>query len=300
MTSAQTQFASKVAELIKQSKALAPAARKNVIEMLDAARKQILGQIASLDPSSFSALQLNALKHSIDRVMDEFRQQATNAIQGLEEAAFSTGAATVAQPLAAIGLDSGVLGIAQVSRTTLSIAQSYTADLIGGLAKDSAARLNASIQRAFLGGQQITDIIQQIGKALNHGEGFTGFFGPIGKRATAISINEVLRVHSIAAQARLEDAAQRHPDLEKEWDHINVAKVPRVTHLAADGQVRKVDEAFLVGGEQLMYPRDPNGSAENTIGCHCMMKPRFPASALKATSADRDLLGSLGISVSAA
>jgi hypothetical protein len=37
----------------------------------------------------------------------------------------------------------------------------------------------------------------------------------------------------------------------------------------ADGQVRKANEPFDVGGEELMYPRDPSGSPENTINCHC-------------------------------
>jgi hypothetical protein len=49
-----------------------------------------------------------------------------------------------------------------------------------------------------------------------------------------------------------------------------------------------------------MYPRDPNGSAENTIGCHCMQGPYFAADALKPTASQKGLLDSLGISVTAA
>ena len=43
----------------------------------------------------------------------------------------------------------------------------------------------------------------------------------------------------------------------------------RDDHAEADGQEVGMDEAFDVGGEQLMYPGDPAGSAGNTINCRC-------------------------------
>jgi len=47
----------------------------------------------------------------------------------------------------------------------------------------------------------------------------------------------------------------------------------RDIHAAADGQVVGIDEPFIVGGEALMYPLDPNGSAENVINCRCTIVP---------------------------
>jgi hypothetical protein len=49
-----------------------------------------------------------------------------------------------------------------------------------------------------------------------------------------------------------------------------------------------------------MYPRDPNGSAENTINCHCVLVPAFDEDALKPSSEQSDLLRRLGISISVA
>lgn len=43
----------------------------------------------------------------------------------------------------------------------------------------------------------------------------------------------------------------------------------RHAHSAADGQEVPLDMPFTVGGEALMYPGDPNGSADNTINCRC-------------------------------
>jgi HK97 family phage portal protein len=43
----------------------------------------------------------------------------------------------------------------------------------------------------------------------------------------------------------------------------------RHAHSEADGQEVPIDMPFNVGGEKLMFPGDPNGSAENTINCRC-------------------------------
>jgi len=49
----------------------------------------------------------------------------------------------------------------------------------------------------------------------------------------------------------------------------------RDAHAEADGQVVGVDEAFVVDGEELQYPGDPSGSAENIIQCRCSILPEF-------------------------
>lgn len=295
---ADQQFAAKVAQLLAQSMNLTTDARKKILEMLDAVRTQIIGQLAQLDPKNFTAMQLGVLKQQIDALMAKFGSDATNMLDDYETKGFNLGAATVADPLQSLGLESSTFG--QISQTALGVVQGYTADLVTALSADAAAKLNGVIQRAFLGGQSITDIIDQVGRALSGDQGFSGVFSAIGKRATDVTMNEILRVHSIAGQARLEDAAQRHPDLQKQWHHLSIAKVPRPSHVYADGQVVNVDQPFVVDGEELMYPRDPNGSPENTINCHCLSAPYFAAGALKPTAHQKGLLDALGISVSAA
>jgi hypothetical protein len=199
----------------------------------------------------------------------------------------------VNQPIEAVF---GPLPLGQVSSSTLAIAQGYTADLITGLSQQASARVNAAIQRAFLGGQSMTDIYKQIGKALSNGE-FDGVLGPIGSRAVAIGDNEILRVQSLATQARMEDLLDRHPDLQKQWWHVAASLHPRPLHVLASGQVVDVVKPFIVAGEELMFPRDPSGSPENTINCHCLSRPYFAADALKPSAEQRGLLDSLGIKV---
>jgi len=62
--------------------------------------------------------------------------------------------------------------------------------------------------------------------------------------------------------------------LRKEW--VSAGDGPereggrvRDDHWDADGQIVGMDDAFDVGGESLMYPGDPAGSAENVINCRC-------------------------------
>ncbi len=47
----------------------------------------------------------------------------------------------------------------------------------------------------------------------------------------------------------------------------------RDAHLAADGQTIALDGSYLVGGETLDFPGDPDGSAENIIKCRCIELP---------------------------
>lgn len=297
------QFAAKLNELITQTKELAPAARTKVLELLDHARIEILGRLASVDGQSFTAAQLTSLKQSIEHAMDDFRRDATKFVDGVEQHSAKLGSLTASAPLVSAGLEAVALG--QVNATTLAIAQGYTADLITNLSRTAANEINGVLQRAFLGGQSWDQIVQQIGKGLG-ATGRVSVFDAIGERATVIAQNEILRVHAMSTQARLEDLGDRHPDLKKAWKHLPAARWPRISHLLADGQVKLITEPFDIPpypgamAEQLMYPRDPNGTARNTINCHCMELPYFDAEALKPSAAQKGLLESLGISISAA
>lgn len=55
----------------------------------------------------------------------------------------------------------------------------------------------------------------------------------------------------------------------KEWVALLDSKT-RVDHVKSDGQVVLINEPFVVGGELLQYPRDPNASLEQTARCRCI------------------------------
>jgi hypothetical protein len=66
-----------------------------------------------------------------------------------------------------------------------------------------------------------------------------------------------------------DDVPQERPMI-KEWVTV-LDERTRLTHVVADGQRRPMDQAYLVGGDRLMYPGDYSLGAkpENTINCRC-------------------------------
>ncbi len=83
-------------------------------------------------------------------------------------------------------------------------------------------------------------------------------------RAKTIAITE-----TGAAWGTARNEAMTEVGGNKKWLTSGNANV-REAHADANGQVVPVDEAFSVGGEDLRYPCDPDGSPENVINCHCV------------------------------
>lgn len=289
------EYAKKLDELVRQAKKPTAEAQRAIEKLLSDMSREILGDIAKTDPASYSAQRLKELKAAVDRAAQEFSRDASSKLASIQQQTYSAATATVDSTVSAA--TGGVLVHPIIDTKALQIVQGYSADLISGISREASTKINLAIQRAYMGGADLTTLVNQVGSALENGK-FTGIFSAVGDRAVTIATNEVMRVHSLASQARIEDLAEHHPELGKQWKHIPAARVPRISHLLADGQVRKASEPYDVGGEDLMYPRDPSGSAENTINCHCLSMPHLPPEALKPTDSERSLLNSLGISVS--
>lgn len=309
--SRRAQFEEQIRMVLRQSRSLEPEARQRILDLLAEARRRIVAQLASLRvDQTFLRANLRQLKQEIEIAFNEFSGKAAQVTQQLQQRSAQLGIATVNIPLAAVRKPLPFpVGL---SRTTLGIAQDFSADLISGLSKQAAAQVNAALQRAFLGGQSLTSIIEQVAQGLG-APGKLDLFSKIGERATTIAINEIKRVHSIAAQERLRLAAERNADLKKQWRWVDVGQRPRpghqmdAIHGGANGQVRPVNEDFLVasgmgggGLESLAFPRDPKGSAGNTINCHCIVVPYFDAedlADLRPSDEQRRLLEEFGISI---
>jgi hypothetical protein len=109
--------------------------------------------------------------------------------------------------------------------------------------------------------------------------GRTGAFPTAFHRAEAIVRTEVGRTMSEANFRTLDEISAQMADIvgpmQKEWNATLDART-RPEHAAAHGQRVPVDKPFTVGGEQLMYPNDPRGSAGNVINCRCVMLPWHP------------------------
>jgi len=76
---------------------------------------------------------------------------------------------------------------------------------------------------------------------------------------------------AVAATAAILQTEQTH---EKVWIAVLDQKT-RLGHVFADGQVVSADAPFLVDGEYLRFPGDPNGSPGNIINCRCASVPKI-------------------------
>ena len=87
------------------------------------------------------------------------------------------------------------------------------------------------------------------------------------RRAMTIARTET---HSAAQVGQHESVASTGIDFKREWIATSDEST-REDHSMASGQKTSMEEPFSVGGESLMYPGDPSGSAEQIINCRCQV-----------------------------
>jgi len=85
-------------------------------------------------------------------------------------------------------------------------------------------------------------------------------------RAELIASTEA---HGAATYGSDQAAVATGLSLSKEWGTTEDRRA-REDHIAADGQVRQMEEAFLVGGVRMMRPGDPNAPVEQIARCRCL------------------------------
>lgn len=99
----------------------------------------------------------------------------------------------------------------------------------------------------------------------------------LGGKSAARRAERIARTETHTASQVGSEAAARSSGLDMvgEWAAVEDART-RPAHAEADGQIIELGGTFTVGGEQLRYPGDPNGSAGNIINCRCvaLWRPR--------------------------
>lgn len=86
-------------------------------------------------------------------------------------------------------------------------------------------------------------------------------------RSRVIARTESHNASTAATQAAAESS---EVPMKREWV-ASMGERTRDDHREANGQLVGMYEPFKVGGESLMYPGDPNGSAEQVINCRCVV-----------------------------
>lgn len=91
-----------------------------------------------------------------------------------------------------------------------------------------------------------------------------------GEKANAMRIarTEGHRAQNMGELASAYYAEDQGVQIQRMWD-ATLDISTRSEHAAADGQTVALDAPFNVGGEELQFPGDPSGRADNTINCRC-------------------------------
>ncbi|HEX8090445.1 MAG TPA: hypothetical protein VF762_16420 [Blastocatellia bacterium] len=255
-----------IENILRQERESIEAARS----LLEQARSDIVARIAEGGRTEWDAFWLRQVRSAVEtRIGQLSRDLETRLNQSLNRG-FDLGNQLVADP---VGVALGANPVIGVSREVVQIAAQFSAALIKDLTTSAQTAIDGVLRRAALGGLTVQESIAQIGTSLDDSKVFRSIMA----RAETIFRTEFLRMQSIATQARMRSDAEAMRragwELGKRWLPPPLTRRSRLSHFAALGQERAVDEPFEVGGEDLMYPRDPAGSADNTINCRCVSQP---------------------------
>ncbi len=118
--------------------------------------------------------------------------------------------------------------------------------------------LNQIIRRGVGDGKSYSEIAKDIRKARKNINR---------KRALRIARTET---HSAMNFAIDQSVLSTRIEFIRDWLSMKDGRT-RNAHILANGQKQPQGVAFDVGGEKLMYPGDPKGSAKNIIHCRCVL-----------------------------
>lgn len=122
--------------------------------------------------------------------------------------------------------------------------------------QDVYDQLKGSMEEGLQAGESTADLAKRVKAEFNQLSD---------TEARRVALSETAAVYGDGRQAAMQEVGVPY----KGWLTSGNANV-RPAHAEANGQVVKVDEPFIVDGEELMNPGASTGSAGNVINCHCV------------------------------
>lgn len=228
-----------------------------VMRILGKAERQVRGILENV-PTEWQSYHYPQLKRALEKAMEETALELKAAADLHQGRAFAFGQASCAEPLLAAGFGAGTL---HIDTRQISAMRHFMTGKMEGITEAAARKINDQMGLVMAGAQSPTEAINNITAMLHGDRG----------RALTVMRTEVGRAYSAAAQESMEISSRINPAMQKQW-HKSGKMHGRLAHIAAHLQLRAVNKPFIVDGEELMYPRDPKGSAKNTINCGCDMR----------------------------
>jgi len=232
-------------------------------------RREILAELASA--SSFRRWQLQGVLDAVDRFVAEGSRAA-----GASAVSYARQAAGVGTEIVAAGGGAAAAtgGLAGVSHALLDAILNHVRREVHDVWRELGAKLVGTIRRVTLGVDDPFKAMQKLARTLMSPKTFPSKFA----RAEAIVRTEVNRTFSIATNASAraaDDAAKAIGGHYVKWWLSAEDERVRPDHVRAaedytEDKAIPLDEPFMVGGEPMRYPLDPQASAGQTVNCRCV------------------------------
>lgn len=246
---------------------------RSIVASLKDARAETLDRLAFAS-REWQAAQARATLAEIDRQLILWGEQTTRTLSAAYLDADRLGAEGMLRALRSAGVVE--VGAAPTIASSQVIASQQTLPwLITSVSQQTTREVAVILRRAILAQLSPTDVMRALGPVV--GPTASGPFRNASLRAEAIARTELGRLGQQASYGTLNDYATRFDrNMAKQWVTWVDGRT-RPAHMAANGQERfPVTLPFTVWGEQLLYPKDPRGSARNVVNCRCVLVPSKP------------------------
>lgn len=227
-----------------------------------------LKKILGAQPTDYQKWRLTEIDTQIAKAMERTEKRLRDLGGSAMEAGWEAGENLITAPLAAgqaaaaaLGVEAPLAKMTHVSMRQLTSMKNFTINKMGDVTAEIRRKISSELGAVITGVRPINQAVKEIA---GHVEGGRA-------RALRIVHTNLGTCYNSATQARMIESARKNPNLKKMWRRSG-KRLSRPMHDLADGQTVAVDEPFMVGGEAMMYPCDPNASAKNIMNCGCRMK----------------------------
>lgn len=233
------------------------------VRLLTNLRRAILQELVTAE--GFRIFRLQTMLRAVDHEIQRYRTDAAQAIAGTTRDAWEAGAAMVIEaPAALYGL----------SPQLLQALIDVTSDQVRAVWSELGTRLKVQIRQVTLGLTEPFEAMGRVAKLIKDPKSFGTAF----TRVEAIVRTEVNRTFSMSTHGTSIQLDQRlaltGERLAKWWLSAEDNRVRPAHAQAAKDYTRTkpipIDQPFIVGGEEMLHPHDPNASAENVVNCRCV------------------------------
>jgi hypothetical protein len=251
---------------------------RRIVVLLNEARREIAAEMVGAD--DLRGAQLRNLERNLRRIIDDFQQQANDAVGAAYVQAFNLGERSATEPLQIMGVPIDPTNLAP-SQSQLNVILDFSAELVQNITDDLRRNINTQIRNAALGVVSPHQAMLNLSKSLGSTKVSTG----VTARAERIVRTELQRTLNLATHAKQQANAEFIPGMLKRWLATGDART-RTSHLRIHNETRinpiPIDEPFILRTPgkppaKLMYPLDPSGPPYETINCRCTQATIHPA-----------------------